>query len=572
MGTSGGTICSITMEIKSQIQQLVYKAVCSVAGVCVPASQIHIEHPELEAHGDYSTNIALVMHKDVKNKFRSPRLLAEAIVAVIKPDDILSKAEVAGPGFINFKLTPSYLTNQLQVIAKQSDAYGASDMGQGQTVVVEYSSPNIAKPFGIGHLRSTIIGQALYNTYKYLGYKVIGDNHLGDWGTQFGKIIYMIKKTGTEDYSIENLEKLYVKFHQLVADDPKLEDQGRLWFKKLEDNDSEARAIWKRCVEVSLTEFQRVYDLLGVNIDYAYGEASYENLMPGVIKEAKAKGVAKSSQGAWIIDIPGESTPLMLVKSDGTTTYATRDLATVKFRKDNWSPNLVIYEVGGEQALHFRQIFAAAEMNGYVSDRNNLVHTKHGLYLDTDGKKFSTRKGKTIKLDEVLEEAIARATKLGNSDSATAQAVGIGAIKYFDLLHSIQSDIIFDWEKIMALEGNSGPYLQYTYARTQSVLRKESAKISTSGYSPNPEESGILRWLYRFGEVVAEVADRYSPNLLANYLFELAQRYNTFYNKHSILQAKTKDEKNFRLALTAASGQVLKNGLTLLGIIALEHM
>ena len=279
----------------------------------------------------------------------------------------------------------------------------------------------------------------------------------------------------------------------------------------------------------------------------------------------------------------------MLLKSDGGTTYATRDLATVKFRQARWHPDLVIYEVGAEQALHFRQVFAAAEMLDYVSDRHSLIHTKHGLYLDTDGKKFATRKGKTIKLEEVLNEAIERAKKLGNSDTPTAQAVGIGAIKYFDLLHSVHSDIIFDWDKIMALDGNSGPYLQYTYARTRSVLAKANnapsdLPLKSSHWLTSravrggrqgelySEELAVLRWIYRYGEVVEEAATRYAPNLVCNFLYELAQRFNSFYNKCSILSAQYSEQKEFRLAMTKSVGEVLKSGLNLLGIEALEHM
>ena len=524
--------------------------------MCVPASQIMIEHPEAEEHGDYSTNIAL--------ELKGGPPLAEKIAAQIGSEDF--DVSVAGSGFINFKFRPQFLVDQLDDIA-------IPQIGKGKTVVVEYSSPNIAKPFGIGHLSSTIIGQALYNIYQSLGYQVIGDNHLGDWGTQFGKIIYMIKSTNTSDYSIENLEKLYVQFHKLAEADPSLEEEGRRWFKKLEDKDPQARQIWQMCVDVSLAEFDRVYELLGVKIDNAYGESFYEDMMVQVI--ADARDITKKSQGALIIEVANEKTPLMLLKSDGGTTYATRDLATVKFRKQKWDPDLVIYEVGAEQTLHFRQVFAAAKLLGYVSYVNSLIHTKHGLYLDTDGKKFATRKGKTVKLEAVLNEAIDRAKKLGSENDATAKAVGIGAIKYFNLMHGIQSDVVFDWEKIMALEGNSGPYLQYTYARTQSVLAKSQIpnpksqinfKFQTSNFKLNREELAILRWIYRYGEVVEEAAARYAPNLVCNFLYELAQRYNTFYNKHPILG------NDFRLALTQAVGSVLKSGLNLLGIAVLEHM
>ncbi len=509
--------------------------------------KIKFEHPEREEWGDYAA-------------FMKPGPEAEKLIKKLEKLEFTESVTRVG-GFVNIRLKTEYLVEAM------NKAVELPQIGKGKTVIVEYSSPNIAKPFGIGHLRSTIIGQALYNIYKALGYKVIGDNHLGDWGTQFGKLLFMIDREKVKDLTIEKLEQLYVEFHK----HPEWESEGQKWFKKLEDGDKQARELWQKCVQISMAEFDRIYKLLGINIDNVYGESSYEELMLQVI--ADAKSIAKVSEGATIIEIPGEKTPLMLLKSDGGTTYATRDLATVKFRVKKWHPDLVIYEVGGEQTLHFKQVFAVAKLLGYVTSVDSLIHTKHGLYLDTDGKKFSTRKGKTIKLEEVLTEATEKARN--------NEAVGIGAIKYFDLSHNIQSDIIFDWDTIMALEGNSGPYLQYTYARTCSVLAKSKISNSKSQINPkfqninfNPEELAILRWIYRFGEVVEEAADRYAPNLICNFLYELAQRYNTFYNKHSILEPESGrvEEREFRLAMTLAVGKVLKSGLNLLGIEAPERM
>jgi len=517
------------------------KLIADAAGVDI--SEVQLEHPNLESFGDYSTNIA------IKNKFD-----AKAIAAKIPG------ATVAGPGFINIVLTPENLLNLM------STACDLPDVGHGQTVIVEYSSPNIAKHFGIGHLRSTIIGQALYNLHKALGYKVIGDNHLGDWGTQFGKLLYMINKYGLVDYDIDKLEEIYIEFHKLAENDISLENEARNWFKKLEDGDQWTREIWQKCIQISLREFDRIYDLLEAKIDHAYGESFYEDKMQEVIKLAKER-VAIQSEGAWIIET-GHESPLMLLKSDGGTTYATRDLATVLYRMKEFDPVKIIYEVGAEQTLYFAQLFAASRKMGLVSDQVELVHTKHGLYLAPDGRKFSTRGGNTVKLDEVLKEAIDRAKGISE--------VGIGAIKYFDLLHGIQSNIIFYWDKILTLQGNSGPYLQYTYARTQSVLRKSQFSIFNFQFSINlqfnNEELAVLRWIYRFPEVVEEAAGRYSPNLLCNFIYELAQRYNTFYNKCSILSAQSSGEREFRLLLTKSVGDVLKKGLNLLGISAPEKM
>ncbi len=527
--------------LRDQLRQTIAKA----AGVDI--SQVTLEHPNLESFGDYSTNIA------IKNK-----LDAKAIAAKIPG------ATVAGPGFINITLTPENLLNLMSTVCN------LPDVGHGQTVIVEYSSPNIAKHFGIGHLRSTIIGQALYNLHKALGYKVIGDNHLGDWGTQFGKLLYMIDKYSITDYDIDKLEEIYIEFHKLAVNDKTLEDEARKWFKKLEDGNKWAREIWQKCIQISMREFNRIYDLLEVKIDHAYGESFYEDKMQEIIKLAKKK-VAIQSEDAWIIET-GHESPLMLLKSDGGTTYATRDLATVLYRMKEFDPVKIIYEVGADQILYFAQLFTASRKMGLISDKVELVHVWHGLYLAPDGRKFSTRGGNTVKLDEVLKEAIDRAKGIPE--------VGIGAIKYFDLLHGIQSNIVFDWDKILALQGNSGPYLQYTHARIKSVLAKNNSPLSFPslklregvGGELNREELAILRHIYKFPEVVEEAAGRYSPNLLCNFIYELAQRFNTFYNKCSILSAQSLGEREFRLVLTKSVGDVLKKGLNLLGISAPEKM
>lgn len=529
-----------------------------------------LEHPDVEDFGDFSTNIALQQ--------KGGRPLAEKIAHNIQALPLVKSVEVAGPGFINISLQIDALISEVKRVITTGDDYGKQIVGTGKTVVVDYSAPNIAKRFGIGHLRSTIIGQALYNLYNYLGYTTIGDNHLGDWGTQFGKLLYMIDTEQVTDFTVDNLERLYVEFHALAHDNPKLEEEGRKWFKRLEDGDARARELWEQCIAVSMREFDEIYSLLGVSIDFAYGESFYEDKMQRIIDDARSKQLAISSDGALVLEVLRQKAPLMLLKSDGATTYATRDLATIQFRMETWNPSIMIYEVGNEQSLHFEQVFEAAKLLGYLPTEVKAVHTKHGLYLNPDGKKFSTRKGDTVKLREVLNEAVEKAKQLGSGDEKTAQAVGIGAIKYFDLSHNVQSDIIFDWDKIMALDGNSGPYLQYTHARIHSVIEKSGLDIvalqDTVGNfeSLTPEEMKLLRYVYRFGEAVEEAAVRFSPNLLTNYLYELASRYNAFYNQHSILSAANSEVKNFRLVLSAAVGQVIRNGLRILGITALEQM
>ncbi len=537
------------------------------------AKEINLEFPENETFGDYSTNIAMIL---AKKEDKSPKELAQEFVSKLQKDGELSKIvgriEIADPGFINFWLKKDILIDNLMEIDSEKEKYGSFDLGKGKTVIIDYSSPNIAKPFGIGHLRSTIIGQALYNIYKFLGYKTVGDNHLGDWGTQFGKLLYMITTNNVSDFDIAKLEELYVEFHKLAKNDPSLEEEARNWFKKLEDGDSEARSIWKKCVDVSLEEFERVYELLGVKIDFAFGESYYATEMKDLLTNPSfLKHISEGEDGAKIIDLSHEgiNTPLMLLKKDEGTTYATRDLATIAFRVRKWNPDTIIYEVGGEQSFYFKQIFAAARLLGLVDQRVKLIHTAHGLYLAPDGKKFATREGKTIKLEEVLAEAVKRAKSLGNKDEKVAKMVGIGAILYFDLMHSVQSNVVFDWEKMMNLEGNSGPYLQYTVARINSVLAKSEKVKKLKSASINCEEEIILRTLIRFPEIIDDSAKNYSPNTLCTYLYDLAQKFNTFYNKHKIIGGENED---FRLKLTEGVGIVLKNGLSLLGISTPERM
>jgi len=481
-----------------------------------------LEHPSLDEHGDYSTNVALILGKQLD---KNPKEIADSIIHKIQLNgnlkQIVSKIDVAGPGFINFWLTEEILFIELSKIINEERNYGSNDHGKGKNIVIDYSAPNIAKPFGFGHLRSTIIGQALYNLYSALGYKVIGDNHLGDWGTQFGKLLYMIIKEDVSDLSIDKLEELYVEFHRRAEQDSTLEQEARNWFRKLEEGDRQAKQLWQKCIDISMAEFSRIYDMLNVKIDYAYGESFYEKIMPDVIAEAKGKKLAKESNGAWVIDVPGIKAPLMLVKSDGATTYATRDLATLKFRKEQFHPVKVIYEVGAEQSLHFQQVFAAARLLGYVDEGTGLIHTRHCFKHG----KMSTRKGQTVKLEKVLLEAISRAEKLGSKE--TSRVVGVGAIKYFDLKHGVQTDIIFDWEKMFTLEGDSGPYLQYTYARAKSVLKKSKETITVDDnlfIELAPEELAILRYLYRFPEVIKVAANTYNPNTICTYLYELAKK------------------------------------------------
>lgn len=534
---------------------------------------ISVEFASDEKFGDYSSNVAL------KNK----ELNLEDLVEKINKLDLPFTSSFVGR-FINFSLKNDVLVNNLIAIDSTKEEYGKSNLGEGKLAIVEYSSPNIAKPFGVGHLRSTVIGDAVANLMESLGYKVMRDNHLGDWGTQFGKVICAIKKWGNEEdiekseSPVEKLVNLYVKYHEESKIDPNLDDEARSWFKKLEDGDTETKRLWQKCVDWSWVEFEKIYDLLGIKFDESFnngrglGESFFESRMASIINELNEQKLLKVGEdGAKLVFFKEEIKlpPLMILKKDGTTLYSTRDLATDKYRLEKFNPELVINEVGSEQSLYFKQLYEIEKILGWYKD-GQRIHVGHGLFL-LDGKKMSTRAGKTVKLDEVLVEAIERAKKLGNTDNETAKQVGIGAIKYFDLSHHPMTNINFDWDSMFSMEGNSSPYIQYTVARINSLVAKgkSTENLKTEDINLNDEETAVLRKLAQFQEVIVTAAKSYSPNIICNYLYDLASKFNTLYNKHKIVGSR---EEEFRLLLSKSTAQVLKNGLKLLGIEAPERM
>lgn len=556
-------------ETSKKLRELLVKAVVDKK---LTFTDVNLEHPTDSKFGDYSTNMAMILAKRDKG---NPAELAKKIIGSIKDEEIIEKLEVAGNGFINIFLKKDFLKQEAEKINYEIEFNKSLNRyGKGKTMVIDYSSPNIAKPFGIGHLRSTNIGQALYNIYKILGWNCIGDNHLGDWGTQFGKMITALKHWGkgnVDKMTIADLEELYVRFHaEAEAEkDKTLDDEAREWFAKLEKGDGEAKKVWQECVDISIKEFNRVYEMLGVKIDNAYGEAFYVPMLPKIIKEVKEKKLAKESQGALIVELEN-MTPAMLLKSDGATTYFTRDLATIKFREEKWHPDLIIYEVGSEQNLYFKQVFAIAKLMGW---KTNFVHIGHGLIRWKEGK-FSTRKGDTIHLEEVIDKAMEEAKKIApDNTKEKIVAVAIGAIKFNDLSSDPKKDVIFDWERVMSMDGNSGPYLQYTYARCMSVLGKTEIKEQKNiGATPeiiNDEELGLIREFYKFEEKIIEAAQRFNPGVIAEYLLTIARKYNEFYGKHRIIG---EPEETWRIFLTKVTSNILKTGLGLLGIETIEKM
>jgi len=559
----------------------------------VDENNIKLEHPNDYKFGDLSTNVAMVLARQklaqLGGQAKTPIDLANKIKEELEKTkdsiEIIEKIEVAGAGFINIYLKNEFLIKLAEKINYEIEFKNdLSEYGENKTMVIDYSAPNIAKPFGIGHLRSTNIGQAIYNIYRILGWNCIGDNHIGDWGTQYGKLVAAIKLWGDKeisDMTIEDLEKLYVRFHKESETDETLIDQGREYFSKLENGDQEAREIWRKCVDISFREFDKVYNLLGVKIDYVHGEAFYQDMLADVTKEIIKKGITSESEGVKIIEFDNMP-PAMLQKSNGTTTYFTRDMATIKYRLTEWKPDLMIYEVGVDQDLHFRQVFKAAEMMNWVP-KNGFVHVAHGLIRWNTGK-FSTRKGDTIHLSDVIEKAIEKAKEIANKSSVGKElsaterdemvnAVAIGAVKFNDLSSDPRRDVIFDWDKVMSLEGDSGPYLQYTYARAMSVLRKTQVKeqknVNSIPESLNDEELNLIKEFYKFEEKIIEASQRYSPAVIAEYILSVARKYNEFYAKNRIIDQK---EEDFRVFLTHTTASVLKMGLHLLGIKTIERM
>jgi arginyl-tRNA synthetase len=592
-------------KIIDQITDLITSASRAIG--LTQAFEVKLEHPAQSKFGEWSTNVALTQFAQLEG-ISSPRALAELLIKEIhsqldqNPDlkSQIADITVAGPGFINFHLSDQYFKQvvadfyQLQETPEQNHLI--SQLGKGHQAVVEYSSPNIAKPFTIGHLRSTIIGSAIANILEATGYKVYRDNHLGDWGTQFGKQIYAIKTWGNEqeleesDNPVKLLVDLYVKFHQEAEKNPQLEDDGRAWFKKLEDGDSEARRLWQKCIDWSWKEFKNIYDRLGVtfteNQGRGYGESFFEDKMTPILEELEKKKLLTESKGAQLVFFPDDVLPpMMIVKKDGASLYATRDLATDKFRFQHYGQDvLIVNEVGAEQALYFKQLYLLEQMLGWCAPTQR-VHVKHGLYRFND-RKMSTRKGNVIWLSDVLSEAFQRVKaeagdRINDSD---IWAVAIGALKWNDLKRTSQLDVVFDWDELLKLQGNSGPYLQYTWVRCHSILNKASQlqnhqkRSSLNDYLTlkldlSDSEKDVIRCLTQFDEVVTQAALEYAPHHLCTYLYNLAQSFNAFYAHHSVLGEDVPPlSARFRLDLTQATSLIIKQGLGLLGIQTVDKM
>ena len=540
----------------------------------------YIEIPKDINMGDY----AFPCFRLAKELKKAPNIIAEEIKEKIDISGTdIEKVEIAG-GYLNFTISKIELAKEvIQEFYNKKDAYGKEDLGKEKTVLVEYSSPNIAKPFHIGHLRTTLIGRALYNMYKYLGYNTISINHLGDYGTQFGKMIEGYKRWGheynIEENPIENLTKIYIRINALCKEDESVLDECRENFRKLENGNKYEEELWEKFREVSLKEFDKIYKLLDIEFDLVMGEAFYSDKTDEVIDILEKSGKLVESEGAKIIDLEEQKMPPCIIcKSNGSTIYATRDLAAILYRARTYDFDKCIYVVAYEQNLHFKQIFEVAKLLG-ISEKcvQGLEHVSYGMVRLKEGK-MSTRKGNVIKIEELLEEAISRVKDIIEKKSPEftkeekediAKKVGIGAVIFNDLSGARIKDEIFDWDVMLNFNGETGPYVQYTYVRTNSVLKKVGymPKLEEIDFTKlvNKEEQTILKLIYSFTSVLQQAVDKNEPSIISKFLIDLSKAYSSFYNENKII-TEDKKESDARIYLTYMVNVLLKNTAKLLGI------
>ncbi len=561
----------------TNFKQKIAEQIAKVTDLDEKELETYIEIPKDEKNGDYAFP-CFRLAKELKKA--PPQIASDIKEKLVLDEKYIKKVDIVG-GYLNFYINTNLLTSEV-LKEMEGEEFGKSNIGAGKNIVIDYSAPNIAKPFHIGHLRSTVIGGALYNIYKYLGYNTIGVNHLGDYGTQFGKLIEGYKLWGKE-YDIEKdpineLTKIYIRINEACKEDENILNACRDNFKKLEDGDEYCTKIWQKFRELSLQEFQRVYDLLGSQFDSWNGEAFYSDKMPEVIDILEKTGKLIESQGARIIDLEeqGINTPCIIEKSNGSTTYATRDLAAILYRARTYDFDKALYVTSYEQVLHFKQVFEVAKLLGldekYIK---GLTHIPFGMVLLPTGK-MSTREGNIVKLEELLNEAIQRAEDIIEEKNPSlenkkevAKKVGIGAVIFNDLSNSRVKDEIFEWNQILNFQGETGPYIQYTYVRTRSVLEKV-------GYLPNMADikieklqdcysQNIIKLIYEWEDILIQVTQKDEPSILARYLIDVAKAFSVFYNENKIM-IEDKELQDARVYLTFCIGKVLKTGAKLLGI------
>ncbi|SMC26043.1 arginyl-tRNA synthetase [Clostridium acidisoli DSM 12555] len=538
-----------------------------------------IEIPPKPEMGDY----AFPCFSLAKELRKAPNKIAEEIAANINKNGF-ERVENLGP-YLNFYVDKAVFSkNTLEKIFDEKDEYGSSKVGEGKNITIDFSSPNIAKPFHVGHLFSTAIGNSLYKILSFEGYNCIGINHLGDWGTQFGKLISAYKrwcdKDALEKEPIKELLRIYVKFHDEADKDPSLEDEGRMYFKKLEDGEKEEVELWKTFRELSLKEFENVYKLLNVKFDSYAGESFYNDKMDEVVEEIDKKGLLVDSNGAKVVMLEEYNMPPCIIKkSDGATIYATRDLAAAEYRKKTYDFYKSIYVVGSDQKLHFRQLFKTLELMNHEWSKD-CNHVSFGMVRFSD-RKFSTRKGEVIFLEDLLKEAVDKTLEIINEKNPelenkeeVSEKVGVGSVVFTFLKNSREKDIVFDWKEMLSFDGETGPYVQYTYARGKSILRKLGNAEGEIDYSKlnTTEEFELIKLLAGFQGAIFNAIDKLEPSILTRYVIEIAKAFNKFYNLNKISTEEDILVKNSRLRLTEATTEVIKNGLNLLGVGVVEKM
>jgi arginyl-tRNA synthetase len=535
--------------------------------------------------GDFQTNAAMVAAKALK---KNPREVAASILSHLEVEDLCEAPTVAGAGFINFKVLDQALSAALNV-TRQDQHLGVRAVEKPRTIIVDFSSPNVAKPMHVGHIRSTILGDSLSRIARHLGHHVITDNHIGDWGTQFGKVIYgwkhFLDKEALEKAPIAELVRLYREVNALEERDPAIKETVRHELVKLQQGDDENLGIWKQAVAFSWKEFERLYGLLGITFDERLGESFYNDALGPLVDRLLAEKIAEISQGAVCIFFPGspelEEKPCLIRKSDGGFLYATTDLATLEYREQRWKPDAVWYVTGAPQQLHFEQVFASARKLGISTD---LRHIAFGSILGEDRKMMKTRSGENVELGGLLQEAIERALAVvveKNPDlpreeqEEVARIIGLGAVKYADLMQHRLTDYVFSWEKMLSFQGNTAPYLQNAYVRIRSIFRKAETEGISTAAAPitigDPAERALALQILQFGEVLHAVLEDQRPNLLCLYLYELADCFHRFYEACPILKSEG-EIRSSRLALAALTADVLRTGLSLLGIGVPERM
>lgn len=543
-----------------------------------------LEEPKDSKNGDMAFP-CFKLSRVLKN---SPINIAQNIKENIKYDDgIINKVENVN-GYLNFYINnASVLSNLVKKVIEENDNYGKSDIGCKEKIVIDYSSPNIAKPFHLGHFRNTVLGASLYNLYNNFGYEVVGINHLGDWGRQFGLLIegYKLFK---DEYDIENdalgtLSDIYVRISKLAKEDEAVMERARQNFKELEDGNEEYKKLWEYFREISLKEYNRIYDILGCKFDSYNGEAFYNDKMDEVVEILEKKGVLEDSQGAKVVNVGDDMPPCIILKSNGSTIYATRDLAAILYRARTYNFKKAIYITGSEQILHFKQVFAAAKYLVDEKYQKGLIHIPYGMIRLKTGK-MSTREGNVIYVDDLIKDAISKSkniireknSELENLDD-TAKIIGVGALIFNYLKTNKQKDIIFDLDETLRFDGETGPYVQYTYVRTKSIIEKSDVNIDTLcnpdyTYLKETPEVNLLKQIEKYEEVLKKAMEECEPAHVARYLIDISTLFSRFYNECRILNVEDTNVKNARLGLTLATGIVIKNGLKILGINCPDKM